>query len=135
MAQYDSHNQMLQKVGLNIAAISTNATTNGVIIDTQGYGSLEFLLHLGARTDGTYTLQLQHGDAANLSDAAVVSNADDLIGALPVGNAANTVQRVGYRGDKRYVRANVVSASVTTGATVGVTALLGRPDIAPTPAA
>lgn len=133
MAQYDIHNQMLQKVGLNTAVINSNATTNGVIIDTQGFGALEYLLAIGARTDGTYTLQLQHGDAANLSDAATVGAAD-LLGSLPVGNTANTVQRVGYVGDKRYVRANVVSTSVTTGATVGVTAILGRPDINPTAA-
>jgi hypothetical protein len=44
------------------------------------------------------------------------------------------VKRIGYRGHKRYVRLSIVSAGVTTGATIGATAILGRPAVRPAPA-
>ncbi len=126
---------MLARVALNTATIATNATTNGAIIDTQGFNALEFFLQVGARTDGSYTIQLQHGDAADLSDAVAVDTAKVLgNAALTPITAANSVRRVGYVGNKRYVRPQVVSTGATTGATVGVLAVLGRPNLRPTAA-
>ena len=112
--------------------ISSSTTTNGVIIDTQGYNALTYLLNVGARTDGTYTPLVRHGDAADLSDVADVDDSD-LVGteANAAINTANTVKKIGYVGNKRYVRLSVVSTSVTSGATVGATAVLGRPDVGP----
>jgi hypothetical protein len=127
--KFDTVNGQSVANALNTAAITTNTTTNGVIIDTQGYQGLTFLLNVGARTDGTFAVSLQHGDAANLSDAATPA-ADDVLGAISL-NAAQTYGKIGYVGNKRYVRMQVVSTGVTSGATVGGTALLGRPAIAP----
>lgn len=136
MSKYDLHNNILQKVARNTAAISSTTTTAGNIIDTQGFESLEFLLHTGAWTDGTFTPLVEHGDAANLSDAAAVDD-DDLLGteAGAALAAANSSSRIGYRGSKRYVRLSVVSSGVTSGATVGATAILGHPHLAATVAA
>jgi hypothetical protein len=130
MAQFDTASVIAPSVGLNTAAITSNTTTNGVIIDTQGYNSLTYLLNVGARTDGTFTPSIQHGDAANLSDAATVT-ADDLVGTYAGAaiSAAQTVKKIGYVGNKRYVRLQVVSTSVSSGATVGATALLGEPEV------
>lgn len=136
MSKHDIHNGLLARVALNTAAITSNTTTNGTnIIDTQGYSGLEFLMTVGARTDGTFSMTIQHGDASDLSDATTV-DASDLLGttAQTAANTAQTQKRIGYVGNKRYVRANVVSTSVTSGATVGVAALLGRPTVGPTPA-
>ncbi|WP_201736452.1 hypothetical protein [Rhizobium sp. P007] len=123
---------MAPRVALNTAAIASNVTTNGIIIDTQGFNALTFLLNVGARTDGTFAGSIQHGDTADLSDAATPA-ADDLI--APTGgnsiNAAQTIKKFGYVGNKRYVRLNVTSTGVTSGATVGATALLGRPTVGP----
>ena len=126
---------MFARVALNTATIATNTTTNGAIIDTQGFNALEFFLQVGARTDGSYTIQLQHGDDPALADAAAVDSAKVLGGAAltPIA-AAQNVRRVGYVGNKRYVRAQVVSTGASTGATVGVLALLGRPNLRPTAA-
>lgn len=128
--KFDSYNQMAVRNALNTAAITTNTTTNGVIIDTQGFNALTFLLNIGARTDGTFAVNLQHGDASNMSDASTPA-ADDILGAISL-NAAQTYGKIGYVGNKRYVRLQVVSTSVTSGATVGATALLGRPSMGPT---
>lgn len=133
--KFDSHNNVFGQVAVNNGAISSSTTTAGNIIDTQGFNSLEFFLQVGARTDGTYTLSMEHGDAANLSDTATPA-ADDIVGTLAAtaASAANAVKRVGYVGNKRYVRVNIVSTSVTSGATAGVLAVLGRASVAPTAA-
>lgn len=136
MAQFDIHNELYPTIARNTAAINSNTTSTGTnIIDTQGYGALEFIQTVGARTDGTFTLALVHGDDPALSDGVAVTDAD-LLGTLAgtAINAANTVKRVGYRGDKRYVRADVVSTSVSSGATVGVLAVRGRANVRPVPA-
>lgn len=132
MSQFDSASQMAASVALNTASISSSTTTNGNIIDTQGYNALTLILSVGSRTDGTYTPLVRHGDAADLSDVADVDDAD-LVGteALAAISASNTVKKIGYVGNKRYVRLSVVSTSVTTGATVGATAILGRPAVGP----
>ncbi|WP_342150239.1 hypothetical protein [Methylorubrum sp. SB2] len=135
MAQFDIHNDLLARVALNTATIAASATTNGVIIDTQGFNALEFFLQVGTRTDGSFTIQLQHGDDPALADAVAVDTAKVLgNAALTAITAANSVRRIGYVGNKRYVRAQVVSTSVTSGATVGVLAVLGRPNLRPTAA-
>lgn len=129
MAQYDLHNLLNGAVALNIGAISSSTTTTGNIIDTQGYTGIEFFLLVGARTDGTYTMSLEHGDDSGLSDAAAPSS-DDVIGSA-ASSAANSVKRLGYVGNKRYVRCKVVSTTVTSGATVGALAVRGRPNVGP----
>lgn len=128
--QFDSASGLQPRVALNTAAIATSTTTNGVIIDTQDFNALTFVLNVGARTDGTFTPNLQHGDASDLSDAATVP-ADDIVGTYAGGaiNTAQTVKKLGYVGNKRYVRLQVVSTSVTSGATVGATAVLSRPAV------
>lgn len=115
----------------NAAAITTNTTTNGVEIDTQGYDSVTFALQSAARTDGTYTPLIQE---TNTSGSGYTDVADaDLIGteAAAAISAANTVTKIGYVGNKRYVRLSIVSTSVTSGATVGALAILGGASQAP----
>ena len=131
MATRDLNSKINDVVALNGAVIGSSTTTTGVIIDTQGYEALEFLLRISAWTDGTFTLQLTHGDVANLSDGAVVDSTG-LVGTLPALAAANKSGRVGYRGHKRYVRPDVVSTGVTSGAHVSAVALRGFPQLAPT---
>lgn len=129
----DLHNNVEQVNALNCAAISSSTTTAGNIIDLQGYGAAEFVIQLGVRTDGTYTVVLEEGNNSGLSDAAVVDSAN-VFGSLPVLNASNQVKRVGYRvGAKRYVRLSLVSTSVTSGvAAAGAVALLANADQMPT---
>lgn len=138
MAMKDMHNNILQKVALNIQAISSDTTTVGNIIDTRGFQSLEFVNISGTITDGDYALLIEHGDASNLSDAAAVADSD-LIGteaaaSFDADTDDNLALRVGYIGEKRYVRASLVSTNTTTGGTLGVLAILGNPHVAATDA-
>ena len=101
--------------GISPAAIT--ATTAGQIIDMQGYEAVLFVVASGTVTTGDYTPHLEHGSAANLSDAADVTDAD----MLPVGTGQeaariyedaddDTVVKLGYRGKLRYVRCNLTEA-------------------------
>lgn len=130
--QKDLHNNIDDRVALNIQAISTDTTTNGVIIDTAGYESIEFVIQTGTVTDGTYTPLLQEDTAVGFGTATTVATADTL-GSLTALTAAddNVTLRIGCVPKKRYVRLSIVSASTTTGATLGAVAILGHPIDAP----
>lgn len=131
----DLHNNIAPKVAFNTAAISSNTTTNGAIIDLQGYDSVEFVIQSGTLTDGTYTPLVQEGDDAALGDAAAVADANLLGTEAAAAFAAtddNSVKRVGYNGNKRYVRLCIVSTGVTTGGTMSAVALRGHASERPT---
>lgn len=123
MAIHDIRSDIDQKLALN-AGISSNTTTNGSIIDTANFdGGLMFGVMVQAYTDGTYNFTLEEGDDSGLSDAAAVP-AESLIGSLAdleltavTANGGNLLT-IGIFSNKRYVRINAVSTSVTTGATV-----------------
>jgi len=131
----DMKNNIKVSNALNVQVIASNTTTAGVIIDTKGYDSLTLAFQTGTITDGDYTLLIEEGNSATLTDAAAVADADLLgteAGASFSADADdNKVSKIGYRGDKRYVRLSVVSTNVTTGGTVGATAIQGHPQFAP----
>lgn len=133
MASRDLHNNIEPKVALNSASISSDTTTNGNIIDTQGFESVEFLIVSGSITDGSYVPAITEGDDSSLSDGAA---ATALIGTAADATFASTddnkVKRIGYKGIKRYVRLGLTSTSVTTGGSFSAVAVLGNPHDAPT---
>jgi hypothetical protein len=128
MASIDLKNDIKELVGVDVQAIGSSTTTVGNIIDTLGFESTTIIQFLGALTDGEYTLLIEDGDDAGLSDAAAVAD-DFLIGteANTQLSAANGISRIGYVGKKRYVRVSIVSTNVTTGATAGAVVILGSP--------
>lgn len=100
------------------------------IIDRAGYEALEFLIALGsiADVDATFTVLVEDGAAANLSDAAAV---DDkfLLGTEAEASfqfdSDNGVRKIGYIGGKRYVRLTITPANNTGAWLVSVLAQLG----------
>lgn len=102
----------------DIQAITTDTTTNGNIIDLQGYNGATIILHSGTLTAGAFTPKIEDGDDSGLSDAAEVSDTF-LIGTEAEAAFAATdddaTRRIGYVGNKRYLRLSVVSASSANG--------------------
>jgi hypothetical protein len=127
MSSVDLKNNISVKNALNITSISTNTTTAGVEIDTQGYESATFEIITGARTDGTVTPLIQETDVSGSYSGSV--NDNDLIGteALAALSVAQSRSIIGYVGKKRYVKLSLVSTSVTTGLTAGASVILGNP--------
>ena len=131
--EYDLHSNVKQVVALNAAAVSSDTTTVGNIIDSAGFESLEYVVQSGTITDGAYALLLQEGDESNLSDATAVSS-DETLGVLTGFVAAddNVAKRVGSIGKKRYQRLSIVSTGTTTGAAfMSAVGVLGHPKSGP----
>jgi hypothetical protein len=125
MAVKDIRSDLKQTLAL-LATIASNTTTAGAIIDTANFElGLMFAVQLSAWTDGTYTLLLEESDADDMTGAVAITG-DKLIGDLPVLSAATVegavLPTVGVISNLRYVRASLVSAGVTTGATAQVIA-------------
>jgi hypothetical protein len=126
MASKDLHNNLKLTPAINpAAALTANGTTTSATIDTQGFESLEFSCQSGAITDGTFTGAVYEGDESDMSDEAV---ATELLGSAPVFAAAddNEVQKVGYRGSRRYVRIKFVQADATSGGFLSCVAVQGH---------
>lgn len=129
--EYDIHSRQKGEIALDVAAIITDTTTVGNIIDTKDFEGLEFYAFLGDWTDGAFALILEDGDDSGLSDAATVS-ADNTIGVAASLGADNALTRIGYGGKKRFVRASIVSTSTSSGSDgVGAVAVLGIPKSVP----
>ena len=131
MNAFEFHHNVSQATALSITSISSNTTTNGNIIDTARFESLEFLLLSGTITDGSYAVTMEHGDDSGLSDGAAVSSDETLGDADFAATDDNTAKRLGYIGKRRYVRLVITSTGVTTGGTIGAVSLLGTPHHAP----
>jgi len=132
MATKDLKNNIAVDISLDPQAISSDTTTSGNTIDTKGYESVT-IVFAGAVTDGTYTPVIKEGSSSTGNGATAVADAD-LLGteALAALTTTQTESKVGYIGSERYVTVDIVSASTTTGATVGAVAVLGHPHVAPT---
>ena len=113
------------------------ATTNSASVDTKGYGACGIVVSVGALTgeDATnyVSLAMQESDQADAGFADVDST--DLIGAFASLNAAgkaNSVQFVGYRGTKRYLRVVATKHGTTVSASIiGANAILGHAETEP----
>lgn len=118
------------KSNVDLAASIDPATYNsdqtGAGVDLRGYDSAMATMQSGVLTDGTHTPKLQDSDDNSIFTDVAVS---DLSGAF-ANLSANSVQRVGYRGGKRFVRV-FVSSNGATGAVYGASILRGHPHRAP----
>lgn len=110
-------------------SISSDTTTNGVILDLKGYEEVTFYIAAGTITAGTITPVLEEGAESDLSDASNVAD-KDLIGTEALATFAATdddkVKALGYKGSKRYVRLKLTTAD-SANLLVGAVAVLGKP--------
>ena len=123
----------------------TNSDTALVsqIIDRQGYDGVAFLIATGTLSDAdaTFTVLLEEGDNSGLSDNTAVADADMIsqtLGTAPETAASFTfthddqVRKIGYIGNKRYVRLTITPSGNNSGsAPLCAIALLGRPALRP----
>lgn len=120
------------------APITDNTPLIGAIIDTAGYESCAFLIAIGvlAAAAATFAVSIDHGDAADLSDAAPAP-AGNLTGTLALASfdqaADGKARKVGYTGPKRYARLKITPANNNAAASISAIALLGDGRFIPTP--
>jgi hypothetical protein len=125
----DLHNVIESRIAIAPQSVADNTPVVSAIIDTQNREALEFLIASGslADADATFTVQVDHGDAANLSDAAAAPDTDLLGTEADAGftfAADNSTRKIGYCGAKRYVRITITPAANASAAFVCVLAVL-----------
>lgn len=138
---HDLHNNVKATVCVEPVAVGTTGTGQvGGVIDTQGYGGVEFVVSYGAITSSTatFTVVVKEGDVTgtltSVADADLLGTealASITAGARVDGSTEKVTKRVGYKGAKRYVNASVVNTA-TAATPVSVVALLHSPSVAPT---
>lgn len=122
----DLRNNVDTALSLSPAA-RVNGTANGTAIDLRGYDSAFVHVAFGVWTDGTHTPSLEHSDDGTAFSAVGTANQDGTFSAVSGTAGAHTVQRVGYIGDKRFVRAVITVTGATTGALSEVSVVRGHP--------
>jgi hypothetical protein len=110
------------------AARTDNTAIVSQIIDLAGFDKMCFAINIGANTDtnATFAVLVEHGDQANLSDAAAVPDAQLTGSEADAGFTAadddNSTRKIGYVGPKRYIRLTITPAGNDSG-NIFVTAL------------
>jgi hypothetical protein len=120
------------------AAITDNTAQVSQWVDRRGYDSVTFVILTGslADSDATFAVTMEDADADNQSDAAAVTSGD-LLGTLALAGFTfaddNETRKIGYVGDKRFVRITITPSANSGNAFLAATAILGHPQNAATP--
>jgi hypothetical protein len=130
----DMHNNISVLHAITPAAVGTTGIAGGKLsgaLDRRGFETVEFIYSSGASASvaDTITPVIYEGDTTNGSFTSVA--AADLLGteAALTLTAAKT-GRVGYGGNKRYLKIRLFGTGTAT-AVVAASAILGKPAIAP----
>jgi hypothetical protein len=130
MKVLDIYSKLAVRRAISPVSVADNTAQVSQIIDRQGFTALMFAIAIGAVADAdtTFTMLVEHGDAANLSDAAAVADAD--LNGTEAGQAFqfdddNETRKLGYVGNKRYVRLTITPANNASAALIAALAILG----------
>ena len=136
MKTHDLHSKIAVRLAISPVSVADNTAQVSQIIDRQGFTGLEFAIVTGALADAdaTFTTLIEHGDAANLSDAAAVPD-DQLLGTEADASFTfeddDETRKIGYAGNKRYVRLTITPAANASAGLLSAVALLGGAADAP----
>lgn len=133
----DITSNLLVKRAISPVSVSDNTAFVSQIIDRQGFDSLMFAIAIGsvADADATFTTLLEESDDSGMSGATAVADADmtsQTYGTAPETAASfqfdddNEVRKLGYIGNKRYVRLTITPANNASAALVSALAILGH---------
>lgn len=111
-----------------VAPAVLTATNTATGIDLLGFNAAAVIINTGAIAgSGNFTPKLQESDDnTTFTDVA----AADLIGTFPAVLAASSVYKVGYRGNKRYVR-SVITLNSGTSIAASVVVVKGHASLRP----
>lgn len=133
----DLHNNIDVKRAISPVSVSDTTAQVSQVIDRAGYESLEFVIAVGsvADADATFTVLVEDGDESDLSDNAAVADAN-LLGTETEAafqfDDDNEVRKIGYIGNKRYVRLTITPVGNASAALLSAVAVLGHPASVPT---
>lgn len=109
------------------------ATTNGTGVDVRDFDGALMVFSAGtldvANADEVYTPSVEESDDNSTYNAVASADLEGILSNL----TANSIQRVGYRGSKRYVRAVLTIAGTTPSVQAAAWVVRGIAHHAPTP--
>ncbi len=100
------------------AAVTDNTAQVSAILDRRGYEAVALALVTGVQSDAdaTFTVLLEESDASDMTGATAVDDAD-LIGTEALASFTfaedGVCRKLGYVGNKRYLRATITPANNT----------------------
>jgi hypothetical protein len=133
----DLHSNIDVRRVISPVSVADNTPQVGQIIDKAGFDSLEFLISAGTIASGTatFTVLLEQSDVSDLSSGKTTVADSDTINTQTLASFTyanpNTVRRIGYIGQKRYVRLTITPASNAAAALLGAVAVLSHPTYGP----
>lgn len=126
--EYDLHSRVNTVNCVPPAALA--ADTNGAAVDTLGFESLEYVIHVGtAFVGGGFDVTLEESDTGAFGGEETAVPAEETLGALPsiaIGDANKTF-RVGSIGKKRYQRIVLTETGTISAGVIGVAGVLSHP--------
>jgi hypothetical protein len=144
MAKADLHNNIRVLRAISPVAIGTTGSGGGKTspaIDLQGYQGVEFITHYGVLSAATEVITVVVKECDTVSGSYTSVADADLVGtealaglgaaARVSGSTQNVAKRVGYIGNKRYVKLQMWAAGTAT-ALIAAEAVLHTPRILPT---
>ena len=106
------------------------AAADGITVDTKGFSSVAFIVNTGAIvSDGDFGVVVQESDTTTGGDFTA-AHADFVDSNAPATLVASSTYKLGYRGNRRYVRLQLTKAGGTSIA-LGAVAILGHADKTP----
>jgi hypothetical protein len=133
----DLHNSIEIRPAIAPVVATDNTALVSAIIDCSGFDGVEFAIVTGtlADADATFTVLVEHDDAAALGTAAAVPDSS-LLGTEATASftfaADGASRKIGYIGTKRYVRLTITPANNTGNAPIAALAILGFAHTRPT---
>lgn len=130
----DLYHNLSPQVSVPVLLRNGNATVNGTGIDLTGYeGALvEFIG--GTLTDGSLACSLEDSPDNSVWTAVAAADCIDSIASVTLAlSEDNLVEKIGYIGKQKWVRAVITQSAATTGGTYGANVIRGIPRHAPTP--
>ncbi len=116
-------------------AARVNGVATGATVDLRGYDGAVITVSFGAYTDGTHTPTVMHSvDGETFAPCVFGTDLDGPSDLAAVSSAAgaNTLQQIGYIGNRRYVAVVLTTTDATTGALSAANVIAGYPRQAPT---
>lgn len=117
----DLANNLTLKRAISPAAAGTdNTAIVSQILDTRDFAAVMLSINIGALTDAdaTFAVLIEESDAANMSGANAVADADlngtELLAGFQFDDD-NEVRKIGYNGNKRYIRATITPTGNNSG--------------------
>jgi len=132
----DMHSNIKVLHAITPAAVGTTGIAGGKlsgILDRRGYESVEFVFSYGTSATVADTITPVIYEAAATGDSFTSVASADLIpntGEAAVTLTAAGSTKIGYRGNKRYLKIRVYGTGTAT-AIVSAEAILGNPNLAP----